>query len=313
MRQMILSFVMATMVACAPDEPSRQVTGYSEVEWVYVAAPGNGWLTEMAVQPGQRVNSGDLLFRLDDELQQAQVQQSEKRVEQARAKVSDLSLGARQQEIDTLRAQKREAQAALTLAAAEKDRWLALVEQRIASRSQGDKAEQEWQMAKAKLANIEAQIKVAELAARRNVLDAAEAERAAVEAEKRQADWQLGQRIVESKRAGRIEELIHHQGEWVNAGAPVLALLPDDGFKITFFVPEQLLADVAPGKVVQVSWSGQEKAQPAEIRFVANEAEYTPPIIFSNESRSKLVFRVEAKLQSEQRPAVGQPVDVLLP
>lgn len=313
MRQMILSFVMATMVACAPDEPSRQVTGYSEVEWVYVAAPGNGWLTEMAVQPGQRVGAGDLLFRLDDELQQAQVQQSEKRVEQARAKVSDLSLGARQQEIDTLRAQKREAQAALTLAAAEKDRWLALVEQRIASRSQGDKAEQEWQMAKAKLANIEAQIKVAELAARRNVLDAAEAERAAVEAEKRQADWQLGQRIVESKRAGRIEELIHHQGEWVNAGAPVLALLPDDGFKITFFVPEQLLADVAPGKVVQVSWSGQEKALPAEIHFVANEAEYTPPIIFSNESRSKLVFRVEAKLQSEQRPAVGQPVDVLLP
>lgn len=313
MRRMILSLLMTTMVACAPDEPARQVTGYSEVEWVYVAAPGNGWLTEMAVKPGQRVNSGDLLFRLDDELQQAQVQQSEKRVEQARAKVSDLSLGARQQEIDTLRAQKHEAQAALTLAAAEKDRWLALVEQRIASRSQGDKAEQEWQMAKAKLANIEAQIKVAELAARRNVLDAAEAERAAVEAEKRQADWQLGQRIVESKRAGRIEELIHHQGEWVNAGAPVLALLPDDGFKITFFVPEQLLADVAPGKVVQVSWSGQEKALPAEIRFVANEAEYTPPIIFSNESRSKLVFRVEAKLQSEQRPAVGQPVDVLLP
>lgn len=313
MRRMILSLLMTTMVACAPDEPARQVTGYSEVEWVYVAAPGNGWLTEMAVQPGQHISAGDLLFRLDDELQQAQVQQSEKRVEQARAKVTDLSLGARQQEIDTLRAQKREAQAALTLAAAEKDRWLALVEQRIASRSQGDKAEQEWQMAKAKLANIEAQIKVAELAARRNVLDAAEAERAAVEAEKRQADWQLGQRLVESKRAGRIEELIHHQGEWVNAGAPVLALLPDDGFKITFFVPEHFLADVAPGKIVQVSWSGQQTALPAEIHFVANEAEYTPPIIFSNESRNKLVFRVEAKLQGEKRPAVGQPVDVLLP
>ena len=51
---------------------------------------------------------------------------------------------------------------------------------------------------------------------------------------------------------------------------------------------------------------------PARISFIANQAEYTPPVIYSREQRSRLVFLVEAypAVPDAARLHVGLPVDV---
>jgi HlyD family secretion protein len=53
----------------------------------------------------------------------------------------------------------------------------------------------------------------------------------------------------------------------------------------------------------------------ATVKFVAPRAEYTPPVIYSNESRDKLVFLVEAQPDAAARKVLkaGQPLDVRLP
>jgi HlyD family secretion protein len=50
------------------------------------------------------------------------------------------------------------------------------------------------------------------------------------------------------------------------------------------------------------------------VSFVSSQAEYTPPVLYSKESRSKLVFLVEARLDpaAAQSLRPGQPVDVRL-
>ena len=51
----------------------------------------------------------------------------------------------------------------------------------------------------------------------------------------------------------------------------------------------------------------------AEISFIAPEAEYTPPVIYSREMRAKLVYLVEAEAAAAGRALrPGQPVDVTL-
>ena len=56
-------------------------------------------------------------------------------------------------------------------------------------------------------------------------------------------------------------------------------------------------------------------AIPATIVFIADRAEFTPPVLYSKDNRSKLVYLVEAKPAPADAPKLhpGQPVDVALP
>ena len=46
----------------------------------------------------------------------------------------------------------------------------------------------------------------------------------------------------------------------------------------------------------------------------STQAEYTPPVIYSRETRAELVFMIEAKFSAAEAPNLrpGQPVDVEL-
>ena len=81
-----------------------------------------------------------------------------------------------------------------------------------------------------------------------------------------------------------------------------------------FFVPETVVGALAPGRPVQIHCDGCDADVPAVLSFVSDQAEYTPPVIYSNETRAKLVFLVEARPQSTDahRLRPGQPVQVTL-
>jgi HlyD family secretion protein len=100
----------------------------------------------------------------------------------------------------------------------------------------------------------------------------------------------------------------------VPAGAPVVVLLPDNAVKIRFFVPEPMLARLAVGKTIQVACDGCAAGMTATVNFISPQAEFTPPVIYSNENRSKLVFMVEARPAGDAAHLLkpGQPLDVRL-
>jgi HlyD family secretion protein len=92
-------------------------------------------------------------------------------------------------------------------------------------------------------------------------------------------------------------------------------LLPPGNVKIRLFVPEPQIGGLHIGESVRVKADGREHPFTAVISYVAANVEYTPPIIYSNETRSKLVFMVEAKPEAEAAAPLhpGQPVSVELP
>jgi HlyD family secretion protein len=110
-------------------------------------------------------------------------------------------------------------------------------------------------------------------------------------------------------------DTLYVQGEWVNAGAPVVSVLPPANLKVKFYVPEPRVGSVKVGQRIQVSCDGCGNAIGATVSFVAPQAEFTPPVIYSRESRAKLVFLVEARPAPEDAARLhpGQPVDVTLP
>ena len=98
------------------------------------------------------------------------------------------------------------------------------------------------------------------------------------------------------------------------AGVPVVTLLPARNIKARFFVPQEVLAQLSPGKPVQLQCDGCGAAIPARVSFIASSAEYTAPLIYSRENRANLVFMVEAQPSDSdaRRLHPGQPLEVRL-
>jgi HlyD family secretion protein len=107
-----------------------------------------------------------------------------------------------------------------------------------------------------------------------------------------------------------VDEVFYQPGEWAAANQPIVSLLADNKVKVRFFVPEKELAKYRPGRTVRFACDGCASGLSATIRYVSPKPEFTPPVIFSRESRDRLVFMVEAYPPHPENLQPGMPVDV---
>ena len=302
----------AGLLAGCGKPKSDVVQGYVEGEFVYVASPLPGALEVLSVQRGTQVKVGDPLFALESGSEIAAQAQATKRLEEGKARLEDARKGMRQPEIEALEAQLNQSRAALVLSEKEFVRQTNLVRSGSSSTQDFDKARSVRDQDHQRVSQLEADLKTAQLGSRTDQIVAAEANVRALEASLAKADWDLSQKRQNAPQAGLIFDTLYWTGEWVAAGRPVIALLPPQNIKVRAFVPEARVGSIHPGDRVQVSVDGVKDAFVGKVSFISPQAEYTPPVIYSQESRGKLVFMIESVFE----PAVatrlhpGQPVDV---
>jgi len=314
MKTRLFALVLVLAAACAPKDPPA-LQGYVEGDFVRVAAPFAGTLVKMDVKRGDAVAEGAALFALEAESEDAARRESEAQVSRARAQLEDLRKGRRPTEIAAVRAQLAQAEAAAVLSEKEFARQADLVKKGFVSVQGADQARANRDRDRDKVAEMRNMLATSEAGARPDEIRAAEAQVKAAEESLAQADWRLRQKRVAASAAGLVTDTMYVQGDWVNAGAPVVTVLPPANVKVRFFVPEPRLATVKTGQRVDVSCDGCGPPIAAQVSFVSPQAEYTPPVIYSRESRSKLVFMVEARASAADSARLhpGQPVDVRLP
>ncbi len=126
------------------------------------------------------------------------------------------------------------------------------------------------------------------------------------------AEWDLAQKRQAAPKTGLVFDTLYREGEWVAAGRPVVVLLPPENIKVRAFVPETKIGAIHPGDRVQVFADGARAPFTGKVSFISPRVEFTPPVIYSRESRSKLVIMIEVvfdpKTAAKLNP--GQPVDV---
>lgn len=296
--------------ACQRDTPTAW-QGYAEGEYVYVAAPHSGRLLELAVHKGETVEDGTVLFRLDPEPEVTAVAEARRRWEQASFRRDDLKSGGRPSELAALQARRTQARAARDLAQTEFSRRELLLANGLITREQFDRSRTELVQTRAAVAEVDARLMTAQLGGRSDQQQALGAETAAMAATLQQAEWNLRQKSPLAPGSGLIFDTLFEVGELVPAGTPVVVLLPETGRKARFFVPEPQLAGLHPGSQVTLRFDGGELS--AIISYISPQAEYTPPVIYSRDSRSKLVYLVEARPHPTEatRLKPGQPLDVV--
>lgn len=310
-----LLFVAAAALTACDGKPSGLIQGYVEGEFVYIASPFAGSLESLFVQRGVRVNAGDRLFLLEHAAEQAARDEAERRLAAARATLEDVKKGKRPSEIDAAEAQLRHARAALVLAERELRRQTNLQKTPGAAiELEVDRARSARDQARQRVAELEAELLTARLGSRTDQIAAAEANVRALEAALAKAEWDLSQKRQAAPKAGLVFDTLFREGEWVPAGHPVVALLPPENIKVRAFVPEPRIGSVHPGDTAQVRIDGVAEPVIGRVSYVSPKAEYTPPVIYSQGSRDKLVFMIEAVFEPEVavRLNPGQPVDMRL-
>jgi HlyD family secretion protein len=269
-RAIVLSLALL-LAACGSNEEHAWL-GYVEGETALIAPSQPGWIVTLNVTRGQMVQPGDILFTLDTTSQSA-----------VRANAASHAAAAE----DAIHV----AQAEVQRAAKELARQRGLVRIGGTPRSALEQAQAAYDSAAARLSQLSAQ---------------ADAARATVE----NADWALSERTVRAKTAGRVEDIFFRTGEYANAGVPVVSILPPNNVYVRFFIPEPDLAAVRLNQHVRVGCDGCPDNLTAPITFIASQAEYTPPVIYSVGNREKLVFRAEARSPSLANLRPGLPVTI---
>jgi HlyD family secretion protein len=174
---------LVTLSACEKKE-SGLLQGYVEGEFVYVAAPSGGTVAKLAVQRGDQVKAGDLLYSLEGDPEQS----------------------ARDEE--SLSAQLEQSKAAAGLSARELARQEQLARSGATSKDDVDRARSTHEQNQHRVAQLEADLKTAQLGLRSDQITAAEAEVHAREAALSRAEWELAQKTQKSPKAGLISDTL---------------------------------------------------------------------------------------------------------
>lgn len=294
--------------------PPATYQGYVEGEFVYVSGKLGGRLDRLAVAKGDTVGAGDTLYVLEHALESQGVALAEADLRQAQATLRDKEKGLRPEEIEQITADLRRAQAARELSTLEFRRRVKLYADASIAREELDNARMAHARDKEQVKELEAKLATGRLPSRIDQVRAAQAAEAAAQAGLEQARWNLDEKTQRAGVGGFVFDVLHYAGDWVAAGSPVLILLPPENVKVRFFVPQAVAGGLAVGGPVRVSWDGGGAPVTARIAYIAPSVEYTPPVIYSQGFRDKLVIMVEAAVTPDvaRRLHPGQPVDVAL-
>jgi HlyD family secretion protein len=309
-----IAFVAFSALGACSHRNDNTWQGYVEGEFVYLGSSQSGKLTQLDVARGDEIAANAPAFALESVDEAAALQQAQQQLAASRAQLADIQTGKRPPEIDVTKAQLAQAIANARKATLQLTRDEAQYRVGGIPKGQLDDSRASADAANAQVRELTHEVDVARLPGRSQQLAAQAAQVDAAQAAVAQAQWKLDQKRVNAPAKGRVYDTLYRVGEWVQAGSPVVQMLPPQNVKVRFFVPEALVGSLQPGRALTIHCDGCASDVNAKITYVSSSSEYTPPVIYSNESRGKLVFMIEARPSVDDAPRLhpGQPVSVSL-
>jgi HlyD family secretion protein len=299
-------------VTYRPANPNDVFLGYVEGDILYIGPYESERVASIAVAAGSEVKKGDPLFTMSTTLLDRARDEASARIAQLEAQVENLQAAMnRPEQIAVLQAALERAEASLQLSRADYDRQRKLYAEGHVAKAALDRAEMARARDEASVKEARRQVEASRMASRSQEIEAAEASLKQARAQLDALNIRIKRQSVVSPADGAVQDVFFRPGEIVNAGQPVIALLPPENRKVRFYVSEPELPKISLGEQVRVTCDGCASDLYGRVTYIAGRQEYTPPVIFSDNERAKLVFKVEAHLEGAARAVpLGMPVAV---
>lgn len=289
-------------------------SGYAEGEFVNISSTQSGKLDKLFVTRGTKVSENDILFALECESELLALKQASSDLAAAKATLKDYQKGSRPEEINVIEAQLSQAIANAENATKQFERNSALLPTNAISKTQFDDSEALAKSTAAKVKELKNSLSVAKLSKRLDQITAQQNRVAQLSSALQQAQWKINEKGVKSRYNALVYDTLYREGEFVPQGGIIVRLLPPENIKIRFFVPQNIAELLRIGTNLSIIARSDGKKIGARVTYISSEAEFTPPIIYSNESKHKLSYMIEAYPQKSDAPLLhpGQPVEVIL-
>lgn len=287
--------------------------GYIEGDLTNISSAFGGDLKVLNVTRGDRVKANQLLFKLDPEPEQSILFAAQAKHAEVELNLQNLIEGQRSTIIAGITAQLEQAKAELTFAKQTLDRYKNLVVKNAIDKASYDRAVSDYNAKQQKVSEISANLNEAKQGARKYLIEAQKQTVQSARLDVQKYRWQLEQKIKYVAKAGFVFDTFFTVGEYVPAGQSVVSLLTPDNIYIVFYIPERFLSSIHLKQLLHFNCDGCKKEM-GRIYYISPKAEYTPPVIYSRESRDKLVYRIEADILNNKAVLFhpGQPVEVEL-
>lgn len=310
----LISFATLLLFNGCHKDSHQIYQGYAEGEFVNISSSQSGKLDKLFVKRGDQVSKNSNLFALECENEVLAVQQASSELSAAQATLNDYKKGSRPEEINVIEAQLSQAMANAENASIQLSRNSQLYPSNAISKTQFDDATALAKTTAAKVKELQNGLNVAKLAKRADQITAQEARLQQLRSAVAQAQWKLNEKALKSRGNALVFDTLYREGEWLPSGGIVVRLLPPENIKIRFFVPQKSAEELTIGQNITIVSRSDGKKFPARVTYISTEAEYTPPIIYSNETKEKLTYMIEAYPNRIDAPHLhpGQPVEVSL-
>ncbi|MHB1653647.1 MAG: HlyD family secretion protein [Desulfitobacteriaceae bacterium] len=302
-------------------------SGTIEGTTVPVQPEQGGKITEILVQEGQSIKTGDVIARLDERSAKIALDTANSQLQQAEAKLNDLLGGTRSEEVRRLQAllaQTRANAQGLSGNLQYEDKTLADYNQLYSSgaiskkevdaeqnkrdtvKAQYDSAMDQANAAQASLDQAIAGYTQPTIQAQKSAVDIA---RQSVKA----AELALSKQEIKSPMNGRVLYKHVEIGQVVNAGTRLVTLVNPDDLWVKVYVPEAKLNQVKIGGSAQVSVDAYpSQSFQGEVQWVSDKAEFTPKNVQTKEERTTTVFAIKIRIiEGKDLLKAGMPADVV--
>ncbi|GAB5450784.1 MAG: HlyD family efflux transporter periplasmic adaptor subunit [Halioglobus sp.] len=299
------------MSACS-EQADNQALGTLERDRIILKATADEIIESEPVPEGTPVSAGTVLVQLNDKRQQAAVARARAEVAGARARLEELTNGARPEDIAAATARVQGARAELVEAKASFKRARELRQQQLAAEATLDRATAKRDAAEAALESAQENLLRLTNGTRQEQLDQGAAALEAARAQLALEEHRLSELTVVATRDGYLDSLPWHVGERVSRGATLAVLLADDTPYARVYVPEPWRAGLSIGDKRSVRVDGVDKTFTGELRWIATDPAFTPYYALNASDRARLVYLAEFSLQDGTGLPTGVPAQVLL-
>lgn len=216
-----------------------------------------------------RVETGDVLARLDDRLARAQLAEAEAEYQAALAQLEEAEAGPRQQSLKEARALLAKAKAQLAEATIQRDRFRDLQSKRAATRDQLDQAERRFEEARQEVEASKSRLSLLQQGTRKEALRRAHAQAEAARARRDRAQLNLDFHEIRAPFPGFVSEVYEEEGNWMERGARLLEIVDLSYLDWAIDVPSQKIPALAVGSPVDLEVAGPDGIQKYEGKLVA--------------------------------------------
>jgi len=257
-----------------------------------------GRIGAISVREGDRVSGGDVLSSLDRMELLARRRAAEAQVVSARARLEELAVGFRSEEIAQARASLRAAELRLAEAGRYLKRTRVLFQGGAVSQQELDDRQTVLDVADAEVARQRESLRLLESGSRPERIAAQRAAVAQAEAVVDEAEAILDYSVITAPFSGLITVRHREPGEIVAAGAPVLTLMNPQDRWVRVYVRADRVGRIAIGQAATITSDAyDDRTYGGRVIFIASEAEFTPRTVQTTEERVKLVYEVRVRIE----------------